>query len=165
MANMSWRKLWPLGPEIFYWLLTVKIIGYFSSGRIRSDPKFVFGGNRSNEGDCSMKIQRRIEMAKGGMFRFIRLWKNRQISNNIKMRLVQSLVFSFCMEQKHERSICQTKRSWLYAYIQCFWNVVLEENAKDPLDNSTAQISLTSLRWGFDWFQSYLIEFRNILGT
>ena len=45
----------------------MKIIGYFSSGRIRSDPKFVFGGNRSNEGGCSMKIQR-IEMAKGGMF-------------------------------------------------------------------------------------------------
>ena len=58
-------------------------------------PKFVYlGAVLSNDGGCSDEIRRRIQLAKSAMSRLTRIWKDRQISNNTKMILVQSIIFS-----------------------------------------------------------------------
>ena len=58
-------------------------------------PKFVYlGAVFSNDGGSSDEIRRPIQPTKIAMSRLTRIWTDRQISNNTKMRLVQSLIFS-----------------------------------------------------------------------
>lgn len=59
---------------------------------------FIYLGSRiDNTGSCEEEIRRRIGLAKSGMSRLSKIWKNRSITRRTKTRLVQSLVFPvFC---------------------------------------------------------------------
>ena len=52
------------------------------------------GSMLSNTGGCEAEIGRRIGMAKSAMTRLDRIWKDRNISRDLKKKLVRVLVFS-----------------------------------------------------------------------
>ena len=56
--------------------------------------KFVYlGSTVTNQGDCETEIRRRIGMAKSAMTRLNKIWRDRNISRNLKTKIVRTLVF------------------------------------------------------------------------
>ena len=89
-------------------------------------PKFVYlGAVLSNDGGCSDEIRRRIQLAKSAMSRLTRIWKDRQISNNTKMRLVQSQIFSIFLYGAETWTMLQRDQDRVRAFEMWCWRRLL----------------------------------------
>ena len=56
---------------------------------------FVYlGSNISNDADCTKDVKARLAMGMVVMNKLVKIWKNKSISNNTKIRLMKSLTWS-----------------------------------------------------------------------
>ena len=92
----------------------------------------ILGGSKITvDGDCSLDIKRHLLVGKKKpMTNLDSIWKNRDITSLIKIRMVKAMVFPVVMYRCEELDSkeCWALKNW------CFWTVVLEKTPESPLD-------------------------------
>ena len=87
---------------------------------------FVYlGAVLSNGGGSSNEIRRRIEISRSAMSRLTKVWRDRQISNATKMRLVKSLVFSIFLYGAETWTVLKKDRDRINAFEMWCWRRLL----------------------------------------
>ena len=91
---------------------------------------FNFGGSKiTTDGDCSLKIKRRLLLGRKVMTHLESILKSRDITLPTKVCVVKAMIFPVGMFG------CELvyKESWVPKNL-CIWTVVLEKTLENPLD-------------------------------
>lgn len=83
------------------------------------------GSSISNTGSCEQEIRRRIGMAKGAMGQLERIWKDRKITQNTKVMLVKTLVFSIFLYGAETWTLKSNDRRRVDAFEMWCWRRML----------------------------------------
>ncbi|XP_063628267.1 uncharacterized protein LOC134799784 [Cydia splendana] len=88
--------------------------------------EFVYLGSLlTNEGGSEREIRRRTQMAKSAMSKMTRIWQDRKISNNTKMRIIRTLVFSIFLYGSESWTIRSAERKKIEAFEMWCWRRML----------------------------------------
>lgn len=97
---------------------------------------FIYLGSLiSNGGECDGEIRRRIAMAKSAMSRLTKIWRDRSIKTETKIRLVKSLIFSIFQYAAETWTIKAASRKKIEAFEMWCWRRVLRVSWKEKRTN------------------------------
>lgn len=90
------------------------------------DDFIYLGSYISNTGSCEKEIRRRIGMAKNAMSQLQKIWRDRNISRNTKVKLVNTLVFSIFGYGAETWTLRKADRARIDAFEMWCWRKMLQ---------------------------------------
>lgn len=95
-------------------------------GPFEVDEKFIYLGSMLHfSGSCEYKIRRRIEIARSAMTQLTKVWKDRSITRNTKIKLVNALVFPVFFYASETWTIHSKDRRRIDAFEMWVWRRML----------------------------------------